>query len=114
MHIEFTIPGISGNVLGGVISGMLITAGFIAVFGLIAWAANAMMSLGSVSLRDVFTKKGIFWMLVYTAAGGMVGGSVAATGLPWYVAGAAVLLILIGLYRAMQYYSKKRATRRGY
>lgn len=114
MHIEFTIPGIGGNVLGGVLSGMLVTVGFIAVFGLLAWAVAGIMSLGSASFRDVFTKKGIFWMLVYIAAGGAVGGLIAATGLPWYVASVIVLLLLIGLHKVTKHFDNKRVARRGY
>jgi hypothetical protein len=113
MHIDFTIPHVSGNVLAGAGLGALFTAGFLTLFILLAWLGVAAISLGA-PLSAVLEKKVVVGCLVFIAAGAVVGGLIAATGLPWWAAGTIVLAALIGLHKVTKYFDNRRHARRGY
>ncbi len=109
IHVNFDL---SGNVLAGAGLGAFITAGFIGIFTLLRVVAGSLMSLGGSS--GVFTGEYFKWVAIYLFAGALVGGLIAATGLPWWAAGLIVLALLFGVSRVMTYIDRRRHKRRGY
>ncbi|MBW4061017.1 hypothetical protein HJC99_00365 [Candidatus Saccharibacteria bacterium] len=104
--MHFT-ANIGGNILAGVVAGAITAAIIIAAITALGGVANSMVSFGG---SGGFVEKFFKGSLIYIPVGMIVGGAVAATGLPWWTS----IIALVVVFFILNLVMKARLKARGY